>query len=264
MTCDVAQSYIPDHLARTLPASIAAELDAHLRSCSTCAAEYAAIEDTWQQLRAIPAAEPDTAAMQARFEAGLREHIVENQPGRATPRSFAYYGLQFAAAAALVLVGVMIGRQVRPSPAPDSQQLVALRDELRDTREMVAVSLLQQQSATERLKGVSWSNQIDQPGMSLTSALLDALMHDPNVNVRVSVIDALKRLAEREDVRRGALEALPRQTSPVVQMALIDFVVENNGRDAAEALRHIAADPMANDTVRMRARQGLQQLRIAA
>jgi hypothetical protein len=128
---------------------------------------------------------------------------------------------------------------------------------------MVAVSLLQQQSATERLKGVSWSNQIDQPGMTLTSALLEALMHDPNANVRLSTIDALKRFAGREDVRMGALAALPRQTSPIVQVALIDFVVETNGRDAAAALRRIAEDPMANETVRMRARQGLRQLGIA-
>ena len=262
MTCEVAQAHLPDHLARTLPASVVAELDAHLRTCDTCAAEYAAIDVTWQQLRTIPGAEPDTASMRARFEAGLQEHIVEHQPRQATHRSFAYYGLQFAAAAALLLFGVMIGRQVTPSPKPDPQ-LVALHNELRDMREMVAVSLLQQQSATERLRGVSWSNQIDQPGMSLTSALLGALMHDPNVNVRVSVIDALKRLAEREDVRRGTLEALPRQTSPVVQVALIDFVVETHGREAAEALRRIADDPTANDTVRMRAREGLQQLRIA-
>jgi hypothetical protein len=199
--------------------------------------------------------------MRSRFDAGLREYMLE-QPHPATHRRFTYYGLQFAAAAALVVLGVMMGRQWAPAAAPDPQ-LAALRDELRDMREMVAVSLMQQQSATERLKGVSWSNQIDQPGMTLTSALLEALMHDTNVNVRVSAIDALKRFAEREDVRLGALEALPRQTSPIVQVALIDFVVETNGREAADALRRIAHDPMANETVRMRARQGLQQLGIA-
>jgi hypothetical protein len=262
MTCEDAQAHLPDHLARTLPVSVAAEVDAHVRTCDTCAADYAASEDTWHRLRAIPTVEPNTASMRTRFEAGLQAHIVERQPRQAMHRSFAYYGLQVAAAAVLVLLGVIIGRQAPPSPTSDSQ-LVALRNELRDMREMVAVSLLQQPSATERLKGVSWSNQIDQPGMSLTSALLDALTHDPSVNVRVSVIDALTRLAARDDIRRGALQALPRQTSPVVQMALIDFVVEQNGRDAGEALRRIADDPTANDTVRMRARQGLARLRIA-
>jgi hypothetical protein len=262
MECEVAQAYLPDYLARTLAAPVAADVDAHLRACDRCAAEYAAIEESWQGLRTIPAAEPDTASMRSRFDAALHEYLLEHRSPRATHRGAAYFGLQFAAAAAMVILGVMIGRQSTPAPAPDPQ-LAALREELRDMREMVAVSLLQQQSATERLRGVSWSNQIDQPGTTLTSALLEALMHDPNVNVRVSTIDALKRFAEREDVRLGALEALPRQTSPVVQVALIDFVVEANGREAAVALRRIADDPMANETVRMRARRGLEQLGVA-
>jgi hypothetical protein len=163
MTCEDAQAHLPDHLARTLPVSVAAEVDAHVRTCDTCAADYAASEDTWHRLRAIPTVEPNTASMRTRFEAGLQAHIVERQPRQAMHRSFAYYGLQVAAAAVLVLLGVIIGRQAPPSPTSDSQ-LVALRNELRDMREMVAVSLLQQPSATERLKGVSWSNQIDQPG----------------------------------------------------------------------------------------------------
>ena len=262
MECEVAQAHLPDYLARTLTAPVAADVDAHVRACAACAAEYAAIGETWQRLRAIPAAEPDTASMRSRFDAGLQEYMLEHRSRQATHRGVAYYALQLAAAAALVVLGVMIGRQSAPAPVQDPQ-LAALRDELRDMREMVAVSLLQQQSATERLKGVSWSNQIDQPGMTVTSALLDVLMHDPNVNVRVSAIDALKRLAEREDVRHGALEALPRQTSPLVQVALIDFVVETNGREAAGALRRIADDPMANDMVRMRARRGLEQLGVA-
>lgn len=258
MDCEVAQAHLPDHLARTLPATVAADVDAHLQGCEACAAEYAAIADTWQQLRTIPGAEPDSASMRTRFAAGLREYMVEYQP-RPQRRSVGYYGLQFAAAAALVVLGVVIGRQPASVP-PADPEIAVLRDELRQTREMVAVSLMQQQSATERLKGVSWSSQIDDPGMSLTSALVDALMHDQNVNVRLKALDVLKRFAEREDVRRGAVEALPRQTSPMVQVALIDFVVETNAREAADALRRIAADPMANETVRNRAAQGLKQL----
>ena len=259
MECEVVQAHLPDYLGRSLPPPVAADVDAHLSTCAACATEYAAIEETWQRLRGIPAAEADTASMRSRFEAGLQGYTLEHQPRPAARRSFVYFGLQFAAAAALVVLGVMIGRQTMVSPTP-GPQLAALRDELRDMREMVAISLLQQRSATERLKGVSWSNQIDEPGMTLTSALLEALMHDPNVNVRLSTIDALKRFAERDDVRLGALEALSRQTSPIVQVALIDFVIETNGREAAAALRRIAEDPMANDTVRIRARRGLEQL----
>ena len=135
-----------------------------------------------------------------------------------------------------------------------------LRDELREMRQMVTLSLLQQQSASERLKGVSFTNQIDQPDSQITVALLDTLMHDPNVNVRLATIDALKPLSTRDVVRRGVIDALPRQTSPLVQIALIDFIVEKNGREAVDTLRRLSMDDMLDAAVRARAQQGLQQI----
>ena len=125
---------------------------------------------------------------------------------------------------------------------------------------MVSLSLMQQQSASERLKGVSRTGQLERPSGELVAALLDTLMHDPNVNVRLATIDALKRSATRDAVRRGVIDALPRQISPLVQIALIDFMVEKSGRDAVETLRRLSNDAMADEAVRARALQGLQQI----
>jgi HEAT repeat protein len=124
----------------------------------------------------------------------------------------------------------------------------------------VSLSLMQQQSASDRLKGVSWTGQLDRPSGEVVAALLDALMHDPNVNVRLATIDALERFASREDVRRAAIEAVDRQMSPLVQIALIDFLVKTNERQSAPTLRRLAEDPQVNGAVRARATWGLQQL----
>lgn len=259
MRCEDVQTHLPDHLARSLTPAIAADVAAHLRTCEACAAELEAAEDTWNRLGVIPGPRANSAAMRARFDAALNEY----QHGAGAPlRSrgrWARYGLQFAAAAALLILGVLIGRQTTPAPEQDPQ-IGEMRTELREMREMVTLSLLQQQSASERLKGVTWTRQIDAPGNDVTAALLDALMHDPNVNVRLASIDALRRFAERDAVRRGAIDALARQTSPFVQIALIDFVLEVNGREAADALRRLSMDPMVDEAVRARAARGLEQL----
>jgi len=92
------------------------------------------------------------------------------------------------------------------------------------------------------------------------SALLDTLMHDPNVNVRLASIDALKRFADQDVVRRGALDTLPRQASPLVQIALIDFLLETQGPEAAGVLRRLAGDMMLDKAVRDRAARGLRQV----
>jgi len=259
MRCEDVQAQLADHLAGTLPPDEEQQLMAHVRGCPACADEVEGLSETWAMLGAVKADRPDPAVMRARFTAALHGYEQGRHMLPARRQRVTWYGMQAAAAAALLVLGVALGRQSAASPPPDPQ-IAGLREELRDMRQMVTLSLLQQQSASERLKGVTWSGQIEQPGDAITTALLDTLMHDPNVNVRLASIDALKRFGERDAVRRGALEALMQQTSPLVQMALIDFVVEVNGREAVETLRRLSNDPMLNDDVRARAAQGAQQV----
>jgi hypothetical protein len=262
MRCEEIRAYLADHLAGTLAPDVAGEVAAHLRTCRACAASADGLDETWQLLGAMPADRPDSAAMRARFEAAVDGYQHGLGVECARPGRFGRirtYGLQFAAAAAVLVLGVGIGRGTTPRAVTDPQ-LALLREELRDMRQMVTLSLLQQQSASERLKGVSFTSQIEQPGGEVTLALLDTLMHDPNVNVRLATIDALKRFAGGENVRRGVLEALARQTSPLVQIALIDYVVETNDRGAADTLRRLSSDPMLDQAVRGRATQALQQI----
>jgi hypothetical protein len=166
----------------------------------------------------------------------------------------------FVAAAALLLVvaGFMAGRLAPAASA--ARELAGLRGELRSMRQVVALSLLQQQSASERLRGVTWSHQIDQPGEEMLDALLDTLRHDTNVNVRLAAIDALRQFGRAEHVRAGLVEAVGQQDSPLVQIELIDLLVELREGRSREVLRALAEDEQANRNVRERARWGLAQI----
>jgi len=259
MECQDVQTYLADHLAHALPPDTADAVRTHLERCASCGAAYEEAHDTWQRLGVIAAPRADSAAMRARFQHALDEY-VQAAAATAPRRAMALPAwAQVAAAAALLMVGVAIGRGTMPAAEPDPQ-IVEMREELRDMRELVTLSLLQQPSAAARLKGVSYSERLEQPGTAVIAALLDTLRYDSSANVRLSVIDALKPLAEYEDVRRGALDALPQQTSPHVQIALIDFVGEVNRREAAGVLRQIAEDPMTHTEVRTRAAQVLEQV----
>ena len=127
-------------------------------------------------------------------------------------------------------------------------------------RQLLTLSLMQQASASDRLKGVASTVQIDQPGMEVVQALLDTLKHDANVNVRLASIDALRRFGDREAVRHGALDAVPRQTSPLVQIALIDFLAEVAGRESSATLRSLAEDARLDRVVRDRAASALKRV----
>jgi hypothetical protein len=291
MDCTTVTAHAADYLAGTLTDDEREAVRAHAATCAACHHELAALDDTWQLLGAVAPPRADSAAMRARFDAVL-DAISDTTDGRAattppgalataTPRdpatlrfghpatSWVWQGL---ATAAVLVIGIAIGRYAPlregGTTATPVSELAALRGELADMREMVALSLLQQQSASDRLQGVAFSGRLEQPGSEVVTALLDTLLDDPNVNVRLAAVEALRRFADRAEVRRGTVAALPRQTSPLVQMALIDFVAESAGTEPVSALpadwpamlRTVASDTMAEDAVRQRATQVLQQL----
>jgi hypothetical protein len=137
-----------------------------------------------------------------------------------------------------------------------------LRHELRDMRQMVMLTLLQQQSASDRLRGVTWSYGLDRPSGEVVHALLERLAYDPNVNVRLAAIDALKPFVGDTRVRNGLVEALTAdpQPSPLVQVALIDALVTLREPRSLESMRRLATDAGVNDTVRRRAVWGIEKL----
>jgi len=254
MRCeDIAERHA-DYLAGTLSEDERAAVQRHVAGCAACRRETESLGGIWSALEEVHVAPPDSRAMRARLDAAIRREEAATRPARGVHWN---YALAASVAAVALIGGVFIGRiGATPTPAPD---VTALRDEVRDLRHMVALSLLQQQSASERLKGVSWSGQLEGPSDEIVTALLDTLRHDGNVNVRLASIDALKRFAGRDDVRRAAVDALQTQRSPLVQMALIDFVVETQDQSAAGALRQLSGDA-EDQTVRTRAAWGLEHL----
>ena len=119
-----------------------------------------------------------------------------SQEGRA---SFWRPALQMAAAVLLLAGGFAAGRGWPNAAHQEARNEVSeLRGEVRGMREMVAMSLLQQDSAIERLRGVSWSHQLERPSDQVLATLLETLQHDPNVNVRLASIDALRAFAGQD------------------------------------------------------------------
>jgi hypothetical protein len=248
-----------------------AELEQHLAECAECRAESTSLTQLWDRLAATDTEGPDAAAtqrMRGRLDGLLAAHgayvgrVPRSGPaGQASGRF--RYAMQGVAAILVLAFGMALGigiaRYTAAAPSP-SPEIDVMRQELQDLRHMVTLSLLQQQSATDRLKGVSWSGQIDAPRNDIVQALLDALANDPNVNVRLASLDALERFADREPVRRAAVDAVQTQMSPLVQIALIDFIVKTGERESLDVLKRIADDPQVHEAVRARATWGLSML----
>ena len=127
-------------------------------------------------------------------------------------------------------------------------------------RQMVALSLIQQQSASDRIRGVNWSYQLPKPGSEFLTVLLDTLMHDTSVNVRLATVEALRQFGDQPVVRRGVVQAMSQQESPMVQIALIDLAVDLKEKDSIDTLRQLTQNAKLDGAVRERAQKGISEL----
>jgi anti-sigma factor RsiW len=274
MRCEEVRDQFTDYVSGQIEEPARSAIGQHLAACEGCRNETEDLKKLWTTLGSIPETEPGPE-LRSRFHIMLEAYRqgMDNAPqqkwwhgwySRLTGWWPPQPALQLGFALALLILGVVIGRQFQvvstvPAVAP-AAEVAELRAELSQTRQLVAISLMQQQSANDRLRGVNWSYQLQQPGMEILTALLDALMHDPNVNVRLATIDALRQFGDQPVVRLGVVEAMARQESPMVQIALIDLAVDLREKESVPALRKLTEDQTVNETVRERALRRLSEM----
>jgi hypothetical protein len=163
--------------------------------------------------------------------------------------------------AALVAIGVFAGLHLAsPKVSSPSPELAKVEAELASTKQLVVLSLLQQQSASARLEGVNFTTRDEQINPQVLSALLHTLRYDPSVDVRLAALDALSRHSAQPQVRSNIVNALQEQQSPLVQVALIDQLVEWHDREAKPHLEKLRQSPDLNPAVRQHADWAISKL----
>jgi hypothetical protein len=283
MTCERVREQIPECLAGRLEKAARESLVEHLETCSGCRNELAELGIVWRGLEAMSAPEPDRAMrtrfmeMLSAYQAGLEQAPAKRpvrgareESGRSRwltwwPSNPAW---QLAIAAALLIVGVVAGRYEFGAPREMSPEMAQLKGQVEGLRQLVALSLMQEQSPSDRLRGVSFSSQMVRPDAQVEQALLRAVNHDPNVNVRLSAVDALQTggYARDPDVRRALADTVMVQDSALVQVAIIDLLVETSDHGSAPGLRNmlgkVAQDGQMDEVVRQRATLAVHKLEV--
>jgi len=268
MNCEKIREQIPECLGGRLDKAARERLVEHLETCASCRTEVAELNAVWRAMESVKAADADPA-MKLRFMEVLEAYKAgagqATEMPKTNPRAGWFVPLhpvwQFAMAASLLIGGVFLGRyESKPQPATPSTEVAQLKGEIESLRQLVALSMLQQQSPSARLRGVSYSEAMAQPDQQVEQALLYAVNHDSNVNVRLSAVDALQKFAGNPDVIRAMVQAIPVQDSPLVQIALIDMLVQLNAKNEMPALGKLSLDGQTDDVVRQRAAWAVQRL----
>jgi len=260
MKCDDAKTYFADDWCGMLRTPERDEFKQHLEDCAACRQEAAELESLWTKLDSLPAEEP-SPQLRDKFYAALGAY--SEGFSAASPRAPQKAGISWlpVSIAAALLIGLGLGYAVSSqNGGRESTEIAQLRGEVNGMRELVALSLLRQQSASERLRGVSFANQVESSDGQVLNALLDSVNHDPNVNVRLAAADALRTFARTSAARSEIAKAIVPQSAPLVQIALIDLVVDLKDSSSITELKQVAGNAALNSSVRERAAWAVERL----
>lgn len=272
--CEQIEELLPDYLQGALAREEDDRVEGHLRQCADCRESVA----LWNKLALLPQEQP-TPVVRERFRTLLQAfeegRAVESMghgwrrphgSSNVVPLGAGSSWLRWAAVAACAVMllggGFAAGRLTGHVSTVNGTQtdLAVLRTELAGMRQLVVLSMLQQQSAAERLQAITLSTQQGQSDPKVLQALLGALRSDSNVAVRLAALDALSHHGRQPIVQQGLVQALQPQESPLVQVALIDLLVEMRDPGARLQLQRVRQDPNLNPVVRQRAEWALAKL----
>lgn len=254
-------SYLIDYLDGSLSASERQALESRLAADAELRRELESLREVMEALDAVPQEQPQPQLRQ-RFETMLAEETAAAAaPARPLP-GLRHYRWEWAAAAAIALViigsalGVLWQKNLR-----QQAQINALVTEVVNTRKMMVLSMLQEPSASQRIKAV---NTVRQEAASADDQVIRALIHtlntDDNVNVRAKAAEALLHFTDHPGVAPALAESLANQDSPEVQIILIDVLVAARAREAVDEFRKIIKRDDVMEVVKNKAASGIGQL----
>jgi hypothetical protein len=185
--------------------------------------ELRSLEKLDNQLSAIES--PTTSlAMDDKFYAMLAKEKRKESPSFSfSMPSWDWLAPRLAFSVALIVAGFTGGYLFTRNDTNDSD-VKLLTAQVAELKETMMLSLLEKESATDRLKAVSLSTEMSQVSQKVTTALFQTLNNDPNVNVRLAALEAITPYSNDGKVREQLIRSIGQQESPMVQMAMAELM----------------------------------------
>jgi len=271
MECKDYREQFGSLLTNSLDQKERSEIESHLAGCAECRQEFEAAKKVWDLMGEIPQPEPSDA-MRANFDTILsnykEELILKRNPvGGWINKLSEYWFLQaqprLAFSILLIVIGLVGGyilHQPGQSAISYNRQIDSLSSQVSDLKQVMLLSLLRDPSASQRIRAVSYTDDISNVNYKVTDALFATLNEDPNVNVRLATLDALVKLAHDPKVREGLVRSIDLQDSPIMQSAIADIMVKLQEKSSVQYLQKLLGRKDLNQMVKINIEKSIQKL----
>lgn len=272
MNCEYTKDQFADWLNGNLSKAERSEIDRHLIHCLQCQEEFAESKGLWASMQKIEVDVPGEA-MRIEFNSMLNDFKKTVKAEKVTSENNwikkiselfnPQLALQLAFSFLLVGLGWVIGFRMSKTTAPAmayEQQIDTLANQVQEMRRMMMLALIDNPSATERIRAVGYTSDITNADERVIEALMTTLNNDSNVNVRLVTLEALTQFANDPLVRKELVKSLAKQDSPMVQVALADIMVRLQEKQSIKVFRELLRKKDLNDLVKVKIEQTIKDL----
>lgn len=162
-------------------------------------------------------------------------------------------------AAIILMVGFVLGHWILPDRQFQSETGM-LMEEVQSMKKMMALTLFEQSTASDRLKAVYYTSELSQPDNMLLEALLKTLNQDPSVNVRLASLEALVPHMDDPEVRTGLIRSISSQDSPLLQMAIAELMIKAQEKEAVPEMERLLQRKDLNELVAEKLKESIKVL----
>ena len=270
MKCEQYEGLFAGWINNELKPAERETLEQHLNGCAACREELASIQQLWAMMDEVEVPEP-SPTMQVDFRAMLNDFKAaeENKKSSSAGIRQQLAGLlqwrqkwPLAYTFAIVLVSFGCGYLFfnLKGGSKQDKQMADLTTQVHELKQTMALALLENPSASERIRGVSYTTEIKHADKEVIDALLATLNNDPNVNVRLSTLDALTHLAGHPEVRQGLVQSITTQESPLMQSAIADVMLKLQEKSSVKSFKELLKQKDLDHGVRDKIKETITQL----
>jgi hypothetical protein len=269
MNCEEIQNLLVDFEDDLLNPITRYPVEAHLKTCEACNKELDEIRALFQVISKDSLQQP-TASLKENFNTMLREEMnkleeeklsAKKSSGNVVSMPWIRYAVGTAAALAIFFTGMFFGNKWKTNKeTAASPQITELKNEMKDVKEILMLNLLKEESASDRIKGVNYAEEMHNPDQKVLHALINTLNNDKNVNVRLASLYSLAKFTDIQLVRDSLVSSLDKQAEPVIQVMLINLLTEKKESKAIKPIQDIISNAKTLKEVKDIARQGLKSM----
>jgi hypothetical protein len=260
MKCEEYRERLADwHMGR-LDTAAAAEVGQHLNTCADCREALAATGFVLDSINNLQDPEP-SVQMKADFRAML-DDLKAAEKKKVSDGSIWSWLLQprLPLAYGLIILLCIGGAYWLGHSNKQGQQVRELHARVHERKQTMMLTMLDNPLASERMKAVSYTSDLKNVDKRVIDALLVTLNNDPNVNVRLSTLEALAALGSHPEVRAGLIRSITTQDSPIIQLAIADVMVKLQEKRSLGSFKELLKQKGLDDEVKRKVKETMTKL----